>query len=434
MKNIENIILDILKKHPEISGYKLVTLSRKSRELFLIKDKLDLNRGKTSVNYTLTVYVEFTEDGEKYLGSASIRLAPTLSADEIERKIVFAHSQALSVKTKWYPLAKPSSATLINPTSDIEPSALGDTIEKIATAILSAKGKTARINSAEVFLTMKETHLCNSNGVDVSYTNIENKIEVITSCDGEHESVEVYGDAHYANCSIPQIKELVEQQLLETENRSIAQKSKHIENIPVILRNSSVSSFFSFFVDQTSGGSVFHQASRAEVGKNFQGENIAGDLLTITLKPFLENASASEPFDKDGFVLKPIKIFDKGVVKQIHADLQMAHYLHIEPTGFIPCFEVECGSVSYDEMLEKPHVEIFRFSDFLCDPVTGDFGGEFRLAKYFDGEKTHIIHNGAISANIFAVQKEFYFSKERMQENSYLGPKAILIPGLTISG
>lgn len=432
--DFENTVVRLVKENKDITGYKLVSIGKKSRELFLIKDKLDMNRGKTVNSYTLSVYREFEEKGEKYKGVASVVLAPTLAENEIKEKIAQAAFSAKFVKNKWYPMSKPTNEKPVTVKTDIDAETMGNQLSDVAKAILKPKSQHAKVNSAEIFLTRSKIHILNSEGVDLSYDTGTHNLEVITDCKGTTEDVEVYGDASYSTLSTAAVQQLVESQLQETESRSVAQKAKRIEKIPVILRNSAVPSFFNFFIRQANGNLVFAQSSKAIVGKNFQGENVKGDKLTITLKPFIENSPFSMPFDLDGIVLHDLPLYENGVVKNIACDIKMAEYLGLPVTGSFQNAVVAAGSKSYEQMCREPYVEILRFSDFLCDSVTGDFGGEFRLAKYFDGKQMHVINNGAISANIFTVQKEMYFSKETMQRKWYLGPKAILIPGLEISG
>lgn len=432
--NFKDRVIEILKKHQELSAYKLISVKTTDRELFLIKDKLDLNRGKDVENYSLTVYRDFEEQGVRYKGSALLSLAPTMSEEELEKKISDGIFAAQFVKTKWYPLAKPSDEKLLVPHSDIDEKKLGEQAKQIAEAILAEKSDNAVMNSAEIFLTCSDIHFINSEGVNLRYKNASNKIEVITSCEAQPDAVEVYGDASYSNLALDTIRSTVKNQLEETEARRIAQRAQSIKGINVILRNSSVPDFFGFFVEQTSGEMVFSKSSKAEVGKNFQGEHIRGDAISITLKPFIDGSASSAPFDEDGTVLHDTVIFENGTVKNIHCNLKMAEYLHMKASGHIANCEVASGSLSYAEMTKEPYVEILRFSDFLCDAVTGDFGGEFRLAKYFDGKQIHIINNGALSANIFKVQSNMYFSKELMQYKAYRGPKAIFLPALGIAG
>ena len=69
---------------------------------------------------------------------------------------------------------------------------------------------------------------------------------------------------------------------------------------------------------------------------------------------------------------------------------------------------------------------------FQADASIGIFGGEFRLAKYFDGKETKIINNGAFSANIMEKGLNMYFSKEMIHIDNYYGPKYILIKDVNI--
>ena len=88
--------------------------------------------------------------------------------------------------------------------------------------------------------------------------------------------------------------------------------------------------------------------------------------------------------------------------------------------------------MSIDEMRKTRHLEIKSFSSFQADASIGIFGGEFRLAKYFDGKETKIINNGAFSANIMEKGLDMYFSKEMIHIDNYYGPKYILIKDVNI--
>ncbi len=68
------------------------------------------------------------------------------------------------------------------------------------------------------------------------------------------------------------------------------------------------------------------------------------------------------------------------------------------------------------------------------DAMTGDFGGEFRLGIYFDGEKEIPVTLGSVSANLKEVQNELYLSKEVVKSNNYIGPKFIKFNNINIAG
>ena len=88
--------------------------------------------------------------------------------------------------------------------------------------------------------------------------------------------------------------------------------------------------------------------------------------------------------------------------------------------------EVEGGSLSYSDLKKEPYIEIVTFSDFQMDILTGDFGGEIRLANYYDGEKVIPLTGASLSANIFDIHNDFYLSKEVVQKDNYIGPKALM--------
>ena len=73
------------------------------------------------------------------------------------------------------------------------------------------------------------------------------------------------------------------------------------------------------------------------------------------------------------------------------------------------------------------------FSSFLMDPTTGDFGGEFRLAKIVENGKETFITGGAISENVYEIQNEMLFSKELLTYKSSIAPKAIILNNITVS-
>ena len=157
-----------------------------------------------------------------------------------------------------------------------------------------------------------------------------------------------------------------------------------------------------------------------------------GDLVNITLKPEIEGSVHNSKYDSDGVKLKETQIFKDGKMINLSAGQRFASYMGIEPTGNLVNIEVAPGSMSIDEMRKTRHLEIKSFSSFQADASIGIFGGEFRLAKYFDGKETKIINNGAFSANIMEKGLNMYFSKEMIHIDNYYGPKYILIKDVNI--
>lgn len=423
-------ICKLLKENKDLSGYSVVFSNTVSKEAFFIKDKLDMNRGKEVFHVLLTVYKDFEIDGKKYRGSATCKVSPQDDDSTIKQKISDSIFAAGFVKNEWYPLPKSAECKV---DSKIDHKELLDSLLKMKNSVYSKNETKANINSVEFFASSTFVEVVNSEGLDVSFIESKNEAEVITDAKGTEE-VEIYGYEAYGKVCEASLKEAVQEQLNNTGERAIAKKAAHIDSINVILRGSAVPSFFDFYITQTSSSNVYSGQSRAKKNENFQGV-IKGDALNIALEPKLENAVHSASYDREGNHLKRTVLYDNGVVQTYHGGTRYAHYLGIEPTGDISNFEVDAGSLSYQsDMKAKPYVEILMFSDFFMDATTGNFGGEFRLARYFDGKETHIITGGSISGNMFKVQSEMYFSKELMTKDGYKGPKAIFLPNIEIVG
>ena len=78
-------------------------------------------------------------------------------------------------------------------------------------------------------------------------------------------------------------------------------------------------------------------------------------------------------------------------------------------------------------------LELLVFSDFEVNPLTGDFSGEIRLGRYFDGEKTIPVSGGHITGNIENIHNNMFLSKKLQQNNNFIGPKTIQLFNINIS-
>jgi PmbA protein len=149
----------------------------------------------------------------------------------------------------------------------------------------------------------------------------------------------------------------------------------------------------------------------------------------------LKNSPASAPVDVDGFSLASSRIIDAGTLERYWGPLRFCHYLNVPATGAIGNVMVTPGSKSVDELRNGPQLEVVYFSDFVTEPLTGDFGGEIRLAYYTDQEgKRHPVTGGSVSGNIRDVQSQMHFSREVQSCARFQGPLAVLLPEISVSG
>merc|ERR1711879_1012057 len=150
--------------------------------------------------------------------------------------------------------------------------------------------------------------------------------------------------------------------------------------------------------------------------------------------PMLSNSTYSSKYDADGVLLEETEVISEGVLKAILASNRYAYYLGIKPTGMIGNTIYSGGSKSVKELKQGPYLELLKFSAFQMDRFTGNFGGEFRLGIYYDGEKEIPVALGSISGNIKVSQKEMYLSKETTQMNRFIAPKIIKLKDVVIAG
>jgi predicted Zn-dependent protease len=165
-----------------------------------------------------------------------------------------------------------------------------------------------------------------------------------------------------------------------------------------------------------------------------QGKAVQGDRLNLTLDPQLANATETAGFDEDGILLQPVEIIKDGLVRQFWGDQQYACYLGVPATGVIKNTVFTGGTKSVAELKSQPYLELLAFSDFQTNPVTGDFGGEIRLGRYFDGHQVIAVTGGSISGNIQAVQGSLFCSRERQTAANFSGPLTIQLAEVTVTG
>ncbi len=428
-------IKKILMNNKDISGYKIKETQVHSNELFFVKKNVDMDRAKNVHHFNVTVYVDFTEEGVKYKGSSTTSIHPTMNDGEIEKAIRDAAFAAGFVKNPYYPLVKPATSDAVLPESNFAKESLPYWMNEITKAIykndIYEKGG---INSCEIFLNKIVTRIVNSEGVDVSEEGYRCMVEFITTWKEEGEEIELYRCIDCSEFDAELLANEVKNMINICKEKAIAGNTPALKTFSVILTREAVKDFFAYYYSKSNASSVYNQASTWKVGDKVQGDEVKGDRITLTLDPFMKNSTNSETFDSEGFPVKPVKIIDRGELKQYAADTRYAYYLGVAPTGNIGNVVIESGSKTMEELKNEPYLMTAAFSDFSVDDLTGDFCGEIRLAWYYDGKTTIPVTGGSISGNIAKLQHEMYLSKERQKDNNFEGPAMVLLKKVTVAG
>lgn len=434
MKEIKKILENL----KGIDGWKIEEKEVEACELFFIRQEMDMNRRKKVRHYKVTVYKDFTADGEKYRGSSTTSIHPSMSVSDMEEALQEAVFAASFVKNKYYPLVKPvrdreQGNGEIESSFSREP--LSVWLPRISRAVYGADTyQRGWINSTEFFLNRVTTRIVNSEGVDISYVNYQGEIELITNWKEEGEEVELYKQIEFADYRPEELAREVDKMLVMSREKALAQQTPSLKDIPVLLTGDPVKEFFNYYYAQANCRMVYEQISTAKLNENIQGRKIKGDRLNIRLEPILENSTRSAPYDSDGLPLEPVEIIKDGKLVSYWGDNRHSYYLGVEPTGQIDNLIVQEGSRPVQAFKDEPYLELLAFSHFQMDPVIGNFGGEIRLGRYYDGSRVVPVTGGSISGNIRDVQQEMFFSRETQQLNNFIGPATVRLTNVVIAG
>ena len=413
-----------------INDYKIVETKSHSSELFYVADKLETSRATDLKNVEVTIYV----DVEDKRGSASFIYNDFMDDEEIKKVIndkIFASKFALN---QFYEIPSKNAEIPSKIPSNFEGKDLSEIAKDIAKAVFKAdKYQDGFLSATEIFVTRKERHILNSKGVDVSETTYEGYIELIPSWKNEKDEVETYNTIVFNNLDLEDITKQTDELLLLTKARMDAVPFKSDKPINVVIEDEGVPGTLSFFVRDLAYQTAYQHMSRFELGKSVQGEEIKGTPLTIELVPFVVGAAASKSIDGDGVVLKPVTIVENGVAKARHGSYQFGYYLgEKNPTGVLPVVKVKPGEKSLEDIKDEPYVRCVKFSSFQLESNSGYFGGEVRLAFYFDGEKEIPVTGFSIAGSLHELKGNIICSKEDIVTPRYVGPKYLFVKGMSI--
>lgn len=422
-------IKNILKKFNDINGFRIVENKKSSAELYYVLDKLETNRLVDRTDYTVAVTKMY---GDK-LGIAQCGISLSYTDSDIENKIKEAISRTELSLNMPYELPN-GVKTKGESNSNILKENKTEIALKVANAIYASKKyKDGWINSAEIFVNETETRLVNSKGADNTYKSADLFIEIIPTWKGEKEEVEIYFSLERGLVDYNEITSKVDELLENAKARAKAiNLPKDLKNINVIFGAEMISNICDYLSKNLSYSSKFMHTNVLEVGDDLSKDNNVK--LNLTLKPIITELPSSCPFDMDGNILKEVKIIDEGKAVSLHGSSQFGQYLGVKnPTGSIPLVELEGGLESFDDLKKEPYIYCVTFSSPQLDDYSGYYGGEIRLAYYFDGLNTYPVTGFSISGNLKEDFTKIRLSKEIDTFSNYKGPKYLLVPNMSIN-
>lgn len=423
---MQQLIEKVLKAQG-IEKWSIETVHEYSAELFFIARELDTRRLKETEKYNVKVYREFESDGEKMLGMSGASFVPGDSEEQISEGLKTAYFAASFVENPAYPLPEKIEGTHAEFNDKIDGVPAADAAMQMAEAAFSEDHvDNALLNSIEVFAVKSLVRIQTSSGTDVSYSRQEINGEFIVQSK-QPVDVELYKSFRYDTIACEAIAEKTRGALKQAADRARAKNQLATGNYNVILSEDALGSLLSFYTSRTDVSMVYPGYSSWKIGDQVHKQPMSGEKLNITLK-------ATKPYSSDGLPMADMPVIADGKVLTFHGDSRLSSYLGVKATGTYDAFTCANGTVPFEEMKKQPYLYPVAFSDFKMDIYSGHFGGEMRLAYYFDGETTHILTGGAINGSILDCSDDLVFSNERYKSLSYEGPYAVLMKNVNVSG
>lgn len=423
-----------LLQEKDFSDWKILVKEEEASQLFYIKKELEQSRSVNILEAKVTLYKDFQRAEGKMRGSAMATFHPTLTDQEILTKLDELYLSAGSAGSPWFPLPEAmEKAESFRENSSFQRHSLIHWTRSIAASIFKADNREKSwINSLEVFLSEIRESFANSRGVEYHYSGYQGLIDLVTTAkDGEGREAELHNEHGFSAYEPEELSTLARRQLEYTEDRIKAVPLPDIPCPSVILREEALPDFFMYWLHASSGEAVYRKIHTTQPGDTlFPGE---GDSVSLLGLSRLYNAPESRPYDSSGIRLREREILSDGTLKAYHVGGQFAHYLAKPPTGHYHCYSILPGSLSEEQLYRDPYLEIISFSDFQMDGVTGNFGGEIRLAYWFDGEKSRPVTGGSVTGVLSKTAPSMKMSQEVKKQGFMLCPEAVLLKNLSLT-
>ena len=415
-------ILKTLKANKNINSYELICTNKDSRELFYVLDHLEINRAVNTIKQVATIYA----NTKNKTGTSTVTITAADDEKSLTKKINEAARKAKAALNEYYPLVCKSKN--INDVKEIKYD-LNDIASNVAKAVFKADTyKNGWLNSTEIFVSNIIKEFDNSNGVHHKENNFEIKVEVIPTWKGEKEEVELYKFYESGKIDYKQITLEIKQLLLNAKLRSEAKTLKDVKidsDTLVLVQNDMLDTILDNLCANASYQYNFLKMNHYNVK-----DVVSNNPFTLTLKGKVKGCINSSGFDNNGVILKSKTIIKDGILKNLFGSIRFGYYLKQKNiTGSLPVALLDGKRYNYKK---EKHLIIENFSSPQLDESSGYWGGEVRLARYFDGEKYIPLTGFSISGNIYEDIKEVKFSKEDCQMSSYLGPKYFIFKGIQI--
>jgi len=429
-------MLDRIKSALEASGsftaWQITEVTKRSSQLFIIRDAVESMRRVDTVKYHVTVHQERDSDDGRVMGESSFVL---IEGEDIGSKLALAETMAAGVSNQPWTLPGPDQKY---PDTDVTDPSIASNPDKVIARLKdeimndAASIGDVRLSSSEVFADHTDFRIVNSLGLDARADDTEILWDFVLLGGSGHDEVESSGYK-----TVRFIRDLYMRDTLKRYAGFVADSLN--SRLPcncttdVVFGHDALDHLFDTFKAHAGGAAAHQEWSRFRPGEPVIS-GPSGDLLTLRSNPQLPGGMASGPFDGNGLATNFVEVISGNVFKKRTLDKRYADYLDGEATGAFTNVEVDVGRTPTSELLTDGCYHLLRFSTFEPNPVTGNFSGEIRTGYLIkDGERIPV-KGGSVTGNVFDAFRRAYFSSEKTTRSAYRGPEAVKILGLDIGG
>ena len=418
----------ILNSFKQLSGWRIQEKQTISNELFFVRNKLETVRSTDTRQTVVTVYLE--HDGA--IGDSTFNVYASMTEEDIAKKIENALLRAALVFNEPYKLVEGGKfeGTVKNNINDCD---FKDLLSAVTDAVYAADViDGGSINALELFVYKDVIRVTNSRGVDKTQTACRVMIEAIPTFTTEKESVELYESYTFTDFDKEKITREIAAKMKEVSLRSKAVKPTTPMTADVALRPKEIAELLEELAYNVNYACVYAQGNLYKKGDDIQ-KGCVGDRMTLTMRAVMEGSPRSAYFDGDGTTLSDVTIIKDGVVSDYFGNMRFGQYLGVEkPSGDLKCMQLECGTLSAEQLKSQPYIECVSLSGLQVDANNDYIGGEIRLAYYFDGKSTVPVTGITMSAKLSEVLKTLRLADKEDVDGAYKGPEFLLMKDVTI--
>ena len=422
-KNLEQL-LGILKASGA-DAWEVADINERGWEFYFIRHQLDQHRAKAVDSFSVKVYRNL-ENGQ-FLGSASAKISPDASKEEMRRIVDGLCRDASYVKNPFYTLNGPAVNHEAAEPAPMDMKAVCGDFLRVMRSL--PETETEDLNSYEIFVSEIRRRFLNSEGVDVTSVYPSSMVEAVVNARRDGHEIELYRLLKSGTCDPEQLSRELAEALTYGRDKLVASPTPTLGKADVIFSTDPARELYVYFLSRLNTSMVYRGMSDWKTGDMVAPEN-----LTLRAVRTLPNSSWNTPYDEEGAPVRDLTLIDHGKAAGYWGPRQFSQYMKVNDSFDVYNAAVSGGTESAEELRTGDYLEVVEFSDFQVDEITGDIAGEIRLAYLHRDGKVTPVSGGSVSGSMTELAKTMRFSAESRQYNCHLIPAVTRLQGVTVTG